>query len=41
MKLFGRTLILGTQAATQRRGADMRPMGIDPQWSHTLAQPAL
>ena len=44
MKTLGRTLILGTQATAQRRGADMRPAirGIDPHWS-TLhqAQPTL
>lgn len=42
MKLFGRTLILGTTQAMQHRGADLRPAGIDPTWSHTMqAQPTL
>lgn len=41
MNKLGRNLIQGTQIAMQLRGADMRPTGIDPTWSHTLAQPAL
>lgn len=41
MKSLGRNLIQTATIAMQLRGADMRPTGIDPQWSHTLAQPAL
>jgi len=41
MKSLGRNLIQISTIATQARGADMRPTGIDPTWSHTLAQPAL
>lgn len=41
MKSLGRNIIQGTQIAMQLRGADMRPLGIDPTWSHTIAQPAL
>jgi hypothetical protein len=41
MKTNGRNLIQIGQIAPQVRGADMRPTGIDPTWSHTLAQPAL
>jgi len=42
MKSLGRNLIIARQAATAAR-ADMRPqtLGIDPTWSHTLAQPTL
>ena len=35
MKSLGRNLIIGTTQAMQHRGADLRPAGIDPQWSHT------
>lgn len=43
MKSLGRISI---QTATQATGttvvrADLRPLGIDPQGQHTLAQPAL
>lgn len=42
MKTSGRNLIqIGQQAMLTARGADLRPAGIDPTWSHTLAQPAL
>ena len=41
MKSLGRTLIQIGQQALTARGADMRPAGIDPTWSHTLAQPTL
>lgn len=41
MKSLGRNFIQTATLAAQRGGADVRPMGIDPQWSHTLAQPAL
>lgn len=41
MKLFGRNLIQIGQQASITRGADMRSTGIDPTWSHTLAQPTL
>lgn len=40
MKSLGRNLIIGTQAAMQHRGADLRlTTGIDPQWSHTIQAP--
>jgi hypothetical protein len=43
MKSFGRTITtVGTQGMTATVVlAGLRPQGIDPQWSHTLAQPAL
>ncbi len=34
-------ITIGQQNALPVRGADMRSTGIDPTWSHTLAQPAL
>lgn len=39
MKSLGRNLIIGTQAAMQHRGADLRSASIDPQWSHTIQAP--
>ena len=41
MKSLGRTLIQVNGQTTIVVSAGLRPQGIDPQWSHTLAQPAL
>lgn len=41
MKSLGRNLIQIGQQAMQHRGADLRPVSIDPTWSHTQAQPTL
>jgi hypothetical protein len=40
MKLTGRTLIQAIRADQTIPAAAMR-LGIDPTWSHSLAQPAL
>jgi len=42
MKLFGKTALIQITILAQRGTVQLRPgTGIDPQWSHTLAQPAL